>query len=70
MIKGLDNWHTGCRIENTGIDPQIIIEASRCSLFVRLGNFNLPQARALADLINKTCDEAESQFAANKEARK
>lgn len=59
MIKGLDNWNTDCRIENHGIDPQIIIEASRRSLFVRLCNFNMRQARELADLINKTCDEAE-----------
>lgn len=59
MIKGLDNWLTGCRIENPGIDPQIILEASSGSLFVRLGNFNTRQARALADLINKTCDKAE-----------
>lgn len=59
MIKGLDNWLTDCRIENPGIDPQIILEASSGSLFVRLGNFNLHQARALAVLINKTCDNAE-----------
>lgn len=66
MIKGLDNWTTACRIEQPGIDPQIIIEAKNGSLFVLLGNFNLSQARALADLINQTCDEAEGQFA-NKE---
>lgn len=59
MVKGLDNWVTSCRIENPGIDPQIILEASSGSLFVRLGNFNLHQARALAVLINKTCDNAE-----------
>lgn len=59
MIKGLDNWITECRIENPGIDPQIILEASSGSLFVRLGNFNTWQARALAELIVKTCDHAE-----------
>ena len=67
MVKGLDNWLTDCRIEQPGIDPQIIIEASHSSLFVRLGNFNVPQARQLAALINQTCDEAEGQFAADKE---
>lgn len=59
MIKGLDNWITDCRIENPGIDPQIILEASSGSLFVRLGNFNTSQARELARLINTTCDKAE-----------
>jgi hypothetical protein len=59
VIKGLDNWMTDCRIENPGIDPQIILEASSGSLFVRLGNFNTRQARALAELIVKTCDNAE-----------
>lgn len=63
MIKGLDNWTTACRIEQPGIDPQIIIEAKNGSLFVLLGNFNCHQARALADLINQTCDEAEGQLA-------
>lgn len=61
MIKGLDNWITDCRIENPGIDPQIILEASSGSLFVRLGNFNTWQARALAELIVKTCDHAEGK---------
>lgn len=61
MIKGLDNWITNCRVENPGIDPQIILEASSGSLFVRLGNFNLHQARALAELIVKTCDDAEGR---------
>jgi hypothetical protein len=50
---------TDCRIENPGIDPQIILESSSGSLFVRLGNFNTRQARALAELIVKTCDNAE-----------
>lgn len=58
-IKGLDNWTTVCRTEQPGIDPQIIIEARNGSLFVLLGNFNTTQARALAGLIIKTCDEAE-----------
>ena len=59
MIKGLDNWTTVCRIEQPGIDPQIIIEARNGRLFVLLGNFNTTQARELAGLIIKTCDEAE-----------
>lgn len=59
MIKGLDNWITECRIENPGIDPQIIVEASHGTLFVRLGNFNTRQARGLASLIAATCDAAE-----------
>ena len=61
MVKGLDNWITRCRIENPGIDPQIILEASSGSIFVRLGNFNLYQARELAVLINETCDSAEGR---------
>ena len=60
-VKGLDNWVTTCRIEQPGIDPQIIIEARNGSLFVLLGNFNLHQARALAGLINQTCNEAEGK---------
>jgi hypothetical protein len=68
-IKGLDNWTSECRIENPGIDPQIIIEASHTGMFVRLGNFNVPQARELAAHIIETCDEAEGRFA-HKEIRK
>ena len=69
MVKGLDNWITTCRIEQPGIDPQIVIEARNGRLFLLLGNFNCTQARQLADLINKTCDDAEGMFA-NQEIRK
>lgn len=60
MVKGLDNWTTRCRIENHGIDPQIILEASLGRVFVQLGNFNLSQARDVARMILAKCDEAET----------
>ncbi len=62
-VKGLDNWATDCRVVNPGIDPQIIIEATNGRLTVLLGNYNLSQAREVAAMILKTCDEAEKQLA-------
>jgi hypothetical protein len=60
MVKGLDGFITTCRIENPGIDPQIILEARHGSLFVLLGNWNTTQARAVAQQIIDICDVAES----------
>jgi hypothetical protein len=59
MVRGLDNWVTVCRVENHGIDPQIIIEARNRSLTVLLGNFNVRQAREVAEMILRTCEYAE-----------
>lgn len=64
-VKGLDGFTTDCRVENPGIDPQIILEAHHGTLFVMLGNWNTTQAREVARLILDTCDKAEAEFAAN-----
>ena len=57
--KGLDNFVTSVRIEDPGIDPRIVLEASSGSLSVMLGNWNITQARAVARAILDACEEAE-----------
>ncbi len=59
-IKGLDGWHTFCRIVDHGIDPRIIIEARNGSLGVQLGDFNCRQALELADMIVEAVKKAQS----------
>lgn len=62
MIRGLDGFTTTCRIENRGIDPQIVLEAHNGGLFVLLGTWNTSQAREVARMIIERCDEADSEF--------
>ncbi len=66
-IKGLDGWTTECCIVSRGIDPRIQIMSHNGSLSVQGGDWNTRLARQLAQEILDTCDEADAEFAANKE---
>jgi hypothetical protein len=69
-IKGLDGWTTECFIIDRGFDPRIQLMARNGSLSVQGGDWPTHLARQLANEIIETCNEADAEFAANKETRK
>ena len=65
MVTGLDKWTTRCSIVKQDLVPMIELEAKNGTLFVRLGLWDVRQAREVARMINDTCDRAEGFVGGN-----